>query len=216
MCFLHLVPRERWPYRLSLGNNLLVIQKIVKGCHHADTRRQWTQRCVGRFRWMIQKPRGYDEFWLLDRYIYRCVWHHLGQDKVRMVSWRSLYVQDKQNFHAQSFNSCLVPAVVIGIILGPIAAKFIDASKFGGGFKGQQDDITLVSVSSLWASSTDSATRECLVWSLEFNSWWQAFNFQPSIYRRSCGLCLSFWSRSWPSCGCSPRDVCSLRFPTWR
>jgi len=43
----------------------------------------------------------------------------------------------------------LVPAVLIGIILGPIAAKFLDATQFGAAVKGQQDAITLVGFSGL-------------------------------------------------------------------
>jgi hypothetical protein len=38
-----------------------------------------------------------------------------------------------------------VPAVVVGIILGPIAAKFLDAEKWGSAAEGQQEAITLVS-----------------------------------------------------------------------
>ncbi|EAT87626.1 hypothetical protein SNOG_05235 [Parastagonospora nodorum SN15] len=38
----------------------------------------------------------------------------------------------------------LVPAVMLGIILGPIAAKFLDAERWGSGVEGQQEAITLV------------------------------------------------------------------------
>lgn len=37
-----------------------------------------------------------------------------------------------------------VPAVIIGIALGPIAAKFIDSERWGSAMQGQQSDITLV------------------------------------------------------------------------
>jgi len=38
-----------------------------------------------------------------------------------------------------------VPAVLIGVILGPIAARFLDAEKWGSAAEGQQEAITLVS-----------------------------------------------------------------------
>ena len=38
----------------------------------------------------------------------------------------------------------VVPAVIIGIILGPIAARFLDAEKWGSAAQGQQEAITLV------------------------------------------------------------------------
>lgn len=37
-----------------------------------------------------------------------------------------------------------VPAVVIGIVLGPIASKFIDSNQWGSATEGQQNAITLV------------------------------------------------------------------------
>lgn len=37
-----------------------------------------------------------------------------------------------------------VPAVILGIILGPIAAKFLDAERWGSSIEGQQESITLV------------------------------------------------------------------------
>lgn len=39
----------------------------------------------------------------------------------------------------------LVPAVLLGIILGPLAAKFLVAERWGSGVEGQQEAITLVS-----------------------------------------------------------------------
>ena len=38
----------------------------------------------------------------------------------------------------------IVPAVAMGIILGPLAAKFLDAMQWGSAAKDQQFDITLV------------------------------------------------------------------------
>lgn len=40
---------------------------------------------------------------------------------------------------------CAVPAVLIGIILGPVSAKFLDAERWGSAVEGQQESITLVS-----------------------------------------------------------------------
>ena len=37
-----------------------------------------------------------------------------------------------------------VPAVAIGVILGPIAAKFIDSERWGSAKDGQTSEITLV------------------------------------------------------------------------
>jgi hypothetical protein len=37
-----------------------------------------------------------------------------------------------------------LPALVVGIILGPIAAKFIDSERWGSAVKDQTSDITLV------------------------------------------------------------------------
>jgi hypothetical protein len=37
-----------------------------------------------------------------------------------------------------------LPALVIGIILGPIAAKFIDSERWGSAVKEQTSEITLV------------------------------------------------------------------------
>jgi hypothetical protein len=42
-------------------------------------------------------------------------------------------------------NAFPVPAVVFGIILGPIAAKFLDATRWGAAVTGQEPAITLVS-----------------------------------------------------------------------
>lgn len=38
-----------------------------------------------------------------------------------------------------------VPAVVFGILLGPLAAKFIDADRWGTAAEDQKNEITLVS-----------------------------------------------------------------------
>lgn len=43
----------------------------------------------------------------------------------------------------------IVPAVVIGIALGPIAAKFLQSEKWGNAEPGQTNAITLVCFSSL-------------------------------------------------------------------
>jgi hypothetical protein len=40
-----------------------------------------------------------------------------------------------------------VPAVLIGIILGPVSAKFLNAERWGSAAEGQQESITLVSSS---------------------------------------------------------------------
>jgi hypothetical protein len=40
--------------------------------------------------------------------------------------------------------SYTVPAVVVGIIFGPYAARFLDATEWGSAIRGQQDAITLV------------------------------------------------------------------------
>lgn len=37
-----------------------------------------------------------------------------------------------------------LPAMVFGIILGPIAAKFIDSERWGSAVEGQTSDIVLV------------------------------------------------------------------------
>jgi hypothetical protein len=37
-----------------------------------------------------------------------------------------------------------LPALTVGIILGPIAAKFIDSQRWGSAVKEQTSDITLV------------------------------------------------------------------------
>lgn len=39
-----------------------------------------------------------------------------------------------------------MPAVIVGIVLGPIAAKFIDAERWGSAQGGQQEAITLVNI----------------------------------------------------------------------
>jgi hypothetical protein len=39
-----------------------------------------------------------------------------------------------------------LPALVVGIILGPVAAKFIDSERWGSAVKDQTEHITLVSV----------------------------------------------------------------------
>jgi len=40
--------------------------------------------------------------------------------------------------------TCIVPAVLIGIILGPIASKFLDSERWGSAVEGQTEAITLV------------------------------------------------------------------------
>lgn len=37
-----------------------------------------------------------------------------------------------------------MPAVLLGIALGPLAAKFLDAERWGSSTEGQQEAITLV------------------------------------------------------------------------
>lgn len=37
-----------------------------------------------------------------------------------------------------------LPALLVGIVLGPIAAKFIDSERWGSAVKDQTSDITLV------------------------------------------------------------------------
>lgn len=37
-----------------------------------------------------------------------------------------------------------VPAVLMGIALGPLAARFLDSERWGSAEKGQTNDITLV------------------------------------------------------------------------
>jgi NhaP-type Na+/H+ or K+/H+ antiporter len=62
-----------------------------------------------------------------------------------------------------------VPAVLLGIILGPIAAKFLDAERWGSIIEGQQEAITLVGYS--WCSKsrlrdmilTDSSEGMCRI-----------------------------------------------------
>ncbi|KAK0672518.1 Cation/H+ exchanger [Cercophora samala] len=47
------------------------------------------------------------------------------------------------NIKSKWFLGEALPAVVVGIILGPIAAKFIDSSRWGSAAQGQTSDITL-------------------------------------------------------------------------
>lgn len=53
----------------------------------------------------------------------------------------------------------LVPAVLLGIIVGPLAAKFLDSSEWGAAIKGQQDVITLVNSSSFHCKPNSTANR---------------------------------------------------------
>lgn len=43
-----------------------------------------------------------------------------------------------------------LPALVVGIVLGPIAAKFIDSERWGSAVKDQTSEITLVCTASTW------------------------------------------------------------------
>jgi len=43
-------------------------------------------------------------------------------------------------------NIIVVPAVIFGIIVGPVASKFIDSARWGSAAKDQQEYITLVCV----------------------------------------------------------------------
>lgn len=46
-----------------------------------------------------------------------------------------------------------VPAVILGIVLGPLAAKFLDAERWGSSVEGQQEAITLVGrIQCRWAT----------------------------------------------------------------
>jgi NhaP-type Na+/H+ or K+/H+ antiporter len=40
-----------------------------------------------------------------------------------------------------------LPVLMIGIVLGPVAAKFIDSERWGSAVKDQTSDITLVTLS---------------------------------------------------------------------
>jgi hypothetical protein len=51
-----------------------------------------------------------------------------------------------------TYSLSLVPAVLIGVILGPVASRFLDAEKWGSAAEGQQEAITLVSTNSHNAS----------------------------------------------------------------
>jgi hypothetical protein len=48
--------------------------------------------------------------------------------------------------HVDIANFQLVPAVVFGIIVGPVASRFIDSTRWGSAAKDQQEYITLVSL----------------------------------------------------------------------
>jgi hypothetical protein len=58
----------------------------------------------------------------------------------------SLSILTRSREHSIDIRSIAVPAVVVGIILGPVAAKFIEADKWGAGHEGQTRSITLVSL----------------------------------------------------------------------
>jgi len=55
-----------------------------------------------------------------------------------------------------------LPAVLIGVILGPIAARFLDAEKWGSAATGQQEAITLACAESSLVCSWSSLDSNSL------------------------------------------------------
>jgi hypothetical protein len=56
------------------------------------------------------------------------LWLPFSQDQASVVFGRSLYALSYLDLPNIS-SSCLVPAVLVGIILGPIASRFLDAER---------------------------------------------------------------------------------------
>jgi NhaP-type Na+/H+ or K+/H+ antiporter len=57
-----------------------------------------------------------------------------------MILYGIISVKIKQKW----FLGEALPALTVGVILGPIAAKFIDSQRWGSAVKEQTSDITLV------------------------------------------------------------------------
>ena len=49
-----------------------------------------------------------------------------------------------------------VPAVIFGVVLGPIAAKFLDSERWGSRETGQTSEITLVSTGTRFKLLSDT------------------------------------------------------------
>lgn len=54
------------------------------------------------------------------------------------------FIKSANTFHEPFLTVVTVPAVLLGIALGPLAAKFLDAQRWGSGADGQKEAITLV------------------------------------------------------------------------
>lgn len=59
----------------------------------------------------------------------------------------------------------IVPAVILGIILGPLSAKFLDVERWGSAAPEQEFDVTLVDIFSFVARDRSKTfTRESVEW----------------------------------------------------
>lgn len=71
------------------------------------------------------------------------LWLVCCPDQERVVSWRGLFVVPIPHLIPQLTNTHAVPALLIGVILGPVGAKFLDPEKWGSATPGQEPAITL-------------------------------------------------------------------------
>ena len=102
------------------------------------------------------------------RDVHRGIWHHIGQDQGSMVSRGSTLVAPVCLFRTPS-DARKVPAVAVGILLGPIASKFLDSDRWGSAAPDQQGAITLVRASDIlppplaFTNSPSRASAELLL-----------------------------------------------------
>lgn len=82
----------------------------------------------------------------------------ISKDQANMVPWGAL------------------AALLVGIILGPIAAKFIDSERRGSAIQNQTEHITLVRLFAKLPPASLTCFRVWPVLSLAFNSSWWATN----------------------------------------
>lgn len=54
-----------------------------------------------------------------------------------------LYLRSSPFFQFADYDANSVPAVIIGVLLGPVAANFLDPERWGSATPGQEPTITL-------------------------------------------------------------------------
>ena len=105
----------------------IVFEGRILTVRHAHSQSERAEHCSWRF-----------------GFFHDCLWLPIHQDQAVVVSWGSTYGSNPPLFiFAVNSFSLTVPAVIFGIIVGPVSTRFLDATRWGFADPNQQSEITL-------------------------------------------------------------------------